>query len=77
MDAEGHENKLPKMLTVTEVASILNLHSNTVRRWEKKGLLSSYSIGPGNNLRFRQDDILDFLNKSRNGVRIVRGGIGA
>jgi len=74
MDTEGHENKLPqRMLTVKEVASILNVHPNTVRRWQKKGLLKSYGIGPRHSLRFRQEDILNFLDKSKNGVYIVGG----
>ena len=69
MDTGSRENKMPqRMLTVKEVASILNIHSNTVRRWEKKGLLKSYGIGPRRFLRFRQEDILDFLEKSRSEV---------
>jgi len=69
METESKKNKLPqKMLTVKEVASILNIHTNTARRWEKKGLLKSYGIGPRHSLRFKQEDILDFLDKSRNGV---------
>jgi len=72
METGSRENKMPqKMLTVKEVASILNIHSNTVRRWEKKGLLKSYGIGPRRFLRFRQEDILDFLDKSKNQVHGV------
>jgi len=74
MDAQGHESKLlQRMLTVKEVASILNIHPNTVRRWVKKGLLKSYSIGPRHYLRFKREDIADFLNKSRNEVHTVVG----
>jgi len=69
MAIESHENKLPqRMLTVKEVASILNIHPNTVRRWVKKGLLKSYSIGLRHYLRFRREDMIDFLDKSKNEV---------
>ena len=74
MDREVRDNKLPRrMLTVKEMASILNIHPGTVRRWEKKGLLKSYIIGPHHNIRFSQEDILDLLDNSRNEVRKERG----
>jgi excisionase family DNA binding protein len=69
MDTGSLGNRMPqKMFTVKEVASILNIHSSTVRRWEKGGLLKSYGIGPRRFLRFRQEDILDFLEESKSEV---------
>lgn len=64
METEYHESKLPaRLLTVGEVARFLGVHSSTVRRWEKNGLLKSYAIGLRNNLRFKQEDVLNFLDK--------------
>lgn len=69
METEYIEHKLPaRLLTVDEVARFLGVHSSTIRRWEKRGLLKSYPIGLRNNLRFKQEDILDFLLRARKGV---------
>jgi|YelNatPaOPRAMG01_1025707.scaffolds.fasta_scaffold27711_2 excisionase family DNA binding protein len=57
-----------RMLTVRDIAFVLNVHTNTVRRWQKKGLLQAYSIGPRGNLRFRQEDVLEFLTRSKNNL---------
>ena len=65
---EYRDNKLPaRLLSVSEVAHFLGVHSSTIRRWEKRGLLKSYPIGLRHNLRFKQEDVLIFLNKCQRG----------
>ena len=64
METEHQESELPaRLLPVSEVAHFLGVHSSTVRRWEKRGLLKSYAIGLRHNLRFKQEDVLNFLDK--------------
>ena len=66
MKTELHKSKLPtRLLSVNEVADFLGVHSSTVRRWGKVGLLKSYTIGLRNNLRFKQEDVLNFIHKSQ------------
>ena len=51
------------MLRPGEVARMLGVHVNTVRRWANRGILEAYSIGPRGDRRFRQRDIENFLVK--------------
>ena len=49
------------MLTASELASLLNVHINTVRRWSNNGVLQVYRIGPRGDRRFLRDDVDTFL----------------
>ena len=49
------------MLTTSEVAAILNVHINTVRRWSNQGVIKAYRIGSRGDRRFKKEDILTFL----------------
>jgi len=64
---KGHYTKKPAldsrvMLTVGDVAQLLGLHINTVRRWSNKRILKSYRINPRGDRRFRREDVDGFLN---------------
>ncbi len=49
------------MLKVPEVAHLLHVHSNTVRRWADQGLITAYRINRRGDRRFRREDIANFL----------------
>ena len=53
--------QLGPMLTVREVARLLNIHNNTVRRWSDRGILRAYHITRRGDRRFRREDIIHFL----------------
>ena len=49
------------MLTAGDVAHLLGIHVNTVRRWSNKGVLKQYRIGSRGDRRFRREDVDGFL----------------
>jgi len=62
------------LLTVGQVARLLHIHPNTVRRWSNKGILEAYRITKRGDRRFRKEDVvllfeswlLDYSRKSTN-----------
>jgi excisionase family DNA binding protein len=56
-------NLTDNMLTVGEVAKVLHVHPNTLRRWADKGIIKSYSITSRGDRRFMSQDISQFLTK--------------
>ena len=60
------------MLTISEVAQLLNVHINTVRRWSNQGTLKSYRIGSRGDRRFRRADIASFLLEGSEGTKVMR-----
>ena len=59
--AEGY---IDRMLSVNEVAYLLNVHPGTVRRWGNKGQLKSYRLGPKKIIRLRKEELDIFINHS-------------
>ena len=58
-------NRIKKrMLTSSEVANMLYIHTNTVRRWSDQGFLKPYRIGPRGDRRFVREDVVSFLDSN-------------
>lgn len=65
-------NHIDPMLTTSEVARLLSVHINTVRRWSNQGILRAYRIGSRGDRRFRKEDINNFfLEKAEKGEERV------
>jgi excisionase family DNA binding protein len=65
----ANHNDINSMLTISEVAHLLNVHINTIRRWSNQGILKSYRIGSRGDRRFRQEDIDSFLVEGNKDIR--------
>ena len=61
----ARKKKPTVMLTVSEVAALLHVHINTVRRWSNQGILKAYRIGPRGDRRLRKEDVARFLGERK------------
>ncbi len=59
------EAKLPELLTLTEACQILKVHPNTLRKWDRKGILIAVRFGERKDRRYRKEDILKLLNQKK------------
>lgn len=64
--------EIAPMLTASEVARLLSVHVNTVRRWSNQGVLKAYRVGSRGDRRFRQEDITSFLSEESRIAKIRR-----
>jgi excisionase family DNA binding protein len=55
-------NRTAPLLTVSEAAAFLHVHTNTLRRWSNDGLLMSYRISSRGDRRFLREDLISFLH---------------
>ncbi len=67
--------RMNSMLTVREVAELLHVHPNTVKRWSDRGRIATYRISSRGDRRYRLQDIERFLAElaeDREGAGSVR-----
>jgi excisionase family DNA binding protein len=58
-----NDEQMDSMLTVTEVARLLHVHPNTLRRWSNNGRIRAYRITPRGDRRFKYVEIVRFLDE--------------
>jgi excisionase family DNA binding protein len=66
---ENHKDIDP-MLTVSDVARLLSVHINTVRRWSNQEILKAYRVGSRGDRRFQREDVANFLSEESNIVEV-------
>ena len=55
------DQTVPQLLTLSEASKLLSVHPNTLRQWDKKGILRSVRFGQRKDRRHKKDDILRLL----------------
>lgn len=54
---------LPNLISVSEAARILNVHPETLRRWDNKGVLKAIRVGTRKDRKYPKNKILKILDK--------------
>jgi len=54
---------MDELMTVREVARLLHVHPNTLRRWSNDGRLRAYRITSRGDRRFKREEIARFLEE--------------
>jgi len=51
-----------KLLKISEAAKLLNVHPNTLRKWDRKGIFIAVRFGERRDRRYRKEDIMKLVN---------------
>lgn len=51
------------LLTIDQAARRLNVSKQTLRQWDKKGILKAVRFGIRGDRRYKEQDLLDFMKK--------------
>ena len=52
------EDNIPQLITLKEACDILKVHPNTLRQWDKKGILKAVRFGQRRDRRYKKEDLL-------------------
>jgi len=63
MQSANIDQKIEEFLTLKEASEILKCHPNTLRQWDKKGVLKAVRIGVRRDRRYKKSDIINMLSK--------------
>ena len=51
----------PELITLQEASAILKCHPNTLRQWDRKGILKAVRFGERMDRRYKKSDIMKFI----------------
>lgn len=51
------------VLTMKEASQLLHVHANTLRRWNRLGMIKAVRLGTRRDRRFKRDDLLAMMRE--------------
>jgi len=57
------------LYTLKEACELLKVHRQTLRQWDKKGILKAVRFGQRGDRRYRKEEIMNLVNSSPKGFQ--------
>ena len=58
------DEKIPELLTMKETCELLKVQPNTLRQWDKKGILKAVRFGTRKDRRYKKEDVLKLIDQN-------------
>lgn len=58
------DEKIPELLTMKETCELLKVHANTLRQWDKKGILKAVRFGTRRDRRYKKEDVFKLIEQN-------------
>ena len=62
---QKNDGDLPELLTLEEASAYLKCHPNTLRSWDRKGILPAIRIGVRKARRYKKDELEKFIQSPK------------
>ncbi len=63
--SQKNDGDLPELLTLEEASAYLKCHPNTLRSWDRKGILPAIRIGVRKVRRYKKDELEKFVQSPK------------
>lgn len=57
------KQQIIELLTLSEACQILKVHPNTLRKWDRKGILKAVRFGERGDRRYKKEELLTFIEQ--------------
>lgn len=55
------DEEIPELLSMKETSELLKVHANTLRQWDKKGILKAVRFGARKDRKYKKEEVLNLL----------------
>lgn len=55
------DKEIPELMSMKETCELLKVHPNTLRQWDKNGILKAVRFGVRRDRKYKKEDVLKLI----------------